>query len=81
MARTGIPMFLLDLRRIPGQGVVHDWLFAPQVFKSIDSVYANVKEDIQHWLKVPVHFDAVIFFENTTRAQPNPTSLIPRVLY
>ena len=81
MARTGIPMFLLDLRRIPGQGVVHDWLFAPQVFKSIDSVYANVKEDIQHWLKVPVHFDAVIFFENTTRAQPNPTSLIPRLLY
>jgi erythromycin esterase len=80
LAQTGIPMFLLDLRRLPGQGVVHDWFFAPRVFKSIDSVYANEK-DIQHWFKVPVHFDAVIFFENTTRAQPNPLSLIPRLLY
>jgi erythromycin esterase len=80
MARTGIPMFLLDLRCIPGPGVVHDWFFAPQVFKSIDSIYANEK-DIQHWFKVPVHFDAVIFFENTTRAHPNPNNLIPRLLY
>lgn len=80
MARTGIPIFLLDLRRIPGQGVVHDWFFVPQVFKSIDRVYANEK-DIQHWFKAPVHFDAVIFFENTTRAQLNPPSLLPRVFY
>jgi erythromycin esterase len=80
LARTGIPMFLLDLRRLPGPGVVHDWFFAPQVFKSIDSVYANEK-DIQRWFKVPVHFDAVIFFENTTRTHPNLSSLIPRLLY
>jgi erythromycin esterase len=80
LSRTGIPMFLLDLRRLPGQGVVHDWFFAPRVFKSIDSVFANEK-DIQHWFKVPVYFDAVIFFENTTRAQPNSMSLIPRILF
>jgi erythromycin esterase len=80
LSRTGIPMFLLDLRRLPGQGVVHNWFFAPRIFKSIDSVFANEK-DIQHWFKVPVYFDVVIFFENTTRSQPNPMSLIPRLLY
>lgn len=80
LARTGIPMFLLDLRRLPGQGVIHDWFFAPRVFKSIDSVFANEK-DIRHWFKVPVYFDALIFFENTTRSQPNPKSLIPRLIY
>ncbi len=80
MSRTGLRFFFLDLRRVPGSGIVHDWFFAPQVFKSIDSIYANEK-DIQHWFKVPVHFDAVIFFENTTRAHPNPNNLIPRLLY
>lgn len=80
MARTGIPIFILDLRRIPGSGVVHDWFFARHIFKSINSVYAD-ERDIQHWFKVPTYFDALIFFENTTAAQPNPDSLIPRLLY
>ena len=80
LARTGIPMFFLDLRRLPGTGVIYDWFYAPRIFKSIDSVFANEK-DIRHWFKVPVYFDAVIFFEDTTRAQPNPSSLMPRLLY
>ena len=80
MSRTGIPVFLLDLRGIPGEGMVHDWFSTPHEFKSIDSVFASEK-DIQHLFKLPAYFDAVIFFDKTSQTRPNPASPIPRLLY
>jgi erythromycin esterase len=76
MARTGMPVFFLDLRTIPSQGVVHDWFAAPHTFLWIDSVYASEK-DIKYQFKLPGTFDAVIFIEETSRARPNyPRSLL-----
>ncbi|MCP5047743.1 MAG: hypothetical protein GY940_11275 [bacterium] len=70
MARTGLPVFFLDLRGIPAQGLVHDWFAKPHVLKWIDSVFAN-ERDIRFLCKLPGTFDAVIFIEETSRSRPN----------
>jgi hypothetical protein len=70
MARTGMPLFLLDLRRIPGHGPVNKWFADGHILKWIDSVYASEK-DIKYLFHLPSIFDTVIFIEKTSGARPN----------
>jgi erythromycin esterase len=85
MARTGIPVFALDLRSIPASasgevGRVQEWFEAPHILKSIDSVFAD-EQDIRHLFRLPRLFDAVIFFENTTATRPVFLTPLPVTLF
>lgn len=73
MASTGMPLFFVDLRDLPGEGVVHNWFAAEQTFKWINSIY-ECEKDIKYLLKLQSIFDAVVFIETTTRARPLPSS-------
>jgi erythromycin esterase len=80
LSRTGIPVFLLDLRIIPSKGQVTEWFSRSHRFKSIDSVFAGQK-DIEHLFRLPDYFDAILFIDITTPTRPNPSSPVPRLFY
>lgn len=86
MSRTGIPIFMLDLRSIPAApasgkaAVIPQWFSAPHIVKSIDSVFAD-ERDIRHLFRLPRLFDAVIFLENTTAVRPVWLTPLPNTLF
>jgi len=65
LAATGIPVFALDLRRVPRQ--VADWLASPRQTRSIGGEYVeNAPYQYMYPLNIPKSFDALLFVEKTT---------------
>ena len=71
LAATGLPLFAIDLRRVPS-GPVGDWISAPHMTRSIGAVYSEAAAD-QFFVPMEVRktFDAILFVAKTTRARPN----------
>lgn len=63
LARTGIPMFVLDLRKAPEEGPVTEWLDRPWRLQS---------QDVYMRLEPAKAYDAVYFIDEITRAQKSP---------
>jgi erythromycin esterase len=81
-ARAGMPIFVLDLRRIPAEGTVAGWFDVPHPMREIGAVFAG-EEQMSHPVVLGDHYDGVIFVNETTRAQPvqqetNPSARVPR---
>ncbi|MCP5046041.1 MAG: hypothetical protein GY940_02645 [bacterium] len=76
MARTGVPVFLLDLRALPAEGIVKDWFDAPHNFRILGAAYMG-KWRIGNYQKLTGAFDATIYMDKTSRARPNPMGRRP----
>jgi erythromycin esterase len=72
-ASTGIPIFALDLRRLPKNGSVSEWFRQPQPARTVGAVYSEQSAGgyIQP-LNAPQSFDAMLFVKKTTAARKNP---------
>ena len=69
--RAGWPLCLLDLRRLPAEGPVAEWLRAPQLTRAVGSSFSG-EADMAMELALPEVYEAVVYVEATTRARPNP---------
>ncbi|HVS01034.1 MAG TPA: erythromycin esterase family protein, partial [Thermoanaerobaculia bacterium] len=69
--RAGLPLCLLDLRRLPPSGAVAEWFGRPQVMREIGSTFSS-EADMATEVVLPDQYEAVIYIETTTRARPNP---------
>lgn len=72
-ASAGVPIFALDLRKIPLVGPIRQWFQSPQTTRTIGALYDEAKPDafLFSW-PVSESFDAMFFIERTTRAIPRP---------
>lgn len=72
LAATGIPLFAIDLRKIPQNSPVGTWLSQPHKSRNIGAIFAN---DLDNQFSVDVtasrSFDALLFVEKTTAARKN----------
>jgi erythromycin esterase len=68
-ARTGLPIFVLDLRRIPAEGTVARWFDVPHPMREIGAVFAG-EEQMSRPVVLTDHYDGIIFVNETTRARP-----------
>lgn len=72
LARTGIPVFAIDLRQLPEKGPVAKWFDGTHPSRSIGAVYS---EDTAHlyWTtnRIKDEFDVLLFVEKTTAARGN----------
>jgi erythromycin esterase len=68
-ARTGKPLFALDLRALPAHGAVHDWFAAQHPIREAGAVFAS-ERSITAAEILPALYDAVIYVDKTTRARP-----------
>jgi erythromycin esterase len=73
LARAGPPLFALDLRRAPADGVVADWLRSRLRTRSIGGVYNESMATLFDRRSLTRSCDALLFVEKTTAARPNPT--------
>ncbi|HEX5720919.1 MAG TPA: erythromycin esterase family protein [Thermoanaerobaculia bacterium] len=69
--RAGLPLGLLDLRRLPPSGAVSEWFRSPQVVRKIGSTFTS-EADMATEVVLPALYETVIYIEATTRARPNP---------
>jgi hypothetical protein len=70
LAATGIPIFALDLRRVPVQDPAVRWLQEDHSSRSIGAVYSDATAHV-YWSETRQRnaFDAVLFVEKTTAAR------------
>jgi erythromycin esterase len=66
LARVGPPVFVLDLRRAPAEGPVHDWLHTQRRLRS---------QDMDMLLTPAEAYDVVYYVAEASRATPNPAAL------
>lgn len=69
LARTDLPIFVLDLRQLPHEGTVANWFKVPHPMRSIGAVFAG-EEQMSHPVVPGDHYDGIIFVNETTRARP-----------
>jgi erythromycin esterase len=69
LARTGIPVFMLDLRHADED--VAAWLQEPQVTREIGAFF-ETPEDMHQTIVPMARYDVLAFVARTTRARPNP---------
>lgn len=72
--------YIVPLRSAPSDGPVGRWLSSPHLMYSVGAIYSDSMPAEQYMAPTVLGkaFDGLIFIEQTTRAQPNPTG-IPRV--
>ena len=70
LAASGIPIFALDLKRIPTDRSVASWLKEPHRTRSIGAVYSETS-DYFNDIAPQANFDAILFVNHTTAALPN----------
>jgi erythromycin esterase-like protein len=75
LSGAGAPTVVLDVRRPPTEARAAAWFAAPRAWRDIGNRFDGA--DARHYvpLKVPEHFDAVVFVERTTRARPTPAAV------
>jgi erythromycin esterase len=71
LTRTGLPLFLLDLRHLDEDA--SQWLQRPQVTREIGAFFEN-PEDMCHTIVPAARYDVIAFVARTTSARPNPRS-------
>jgi erythromycin esterase len=74
LARTGIPVFVVDLRRVDDD--VAPWLREPCVTREIGAFFES-PEEMCETIVPAARYDLLAFIARTTRARPNPR-LTPR---
>ena len=72
LAATGIPLFAVDLRRVPANGAAAKWLSKPQKMRSIGAVYSEGLKNKAFTETTPRDFDVLFFVQRTTAARENP---------
>lgn len=72
LAATGIPLFAIDLRKIPQNSPAGTWLSEPHKSRNIGALFGN-DMDNQFLVNVAASrsFDALLFVERTTAARKN----------
>jgi erythromycin esterase len=69
LARTGVPVFLLDLRHVKDDVAL--WLQELQITREIGAFFQD-PEDMCKRIIPMARYDVIAFIANTTRARPNP---------
>jgi erythromycin esterase len=69
LARTGIPVFMLDLRQVDDD--LAPWLQEPQLTREIGAFFDD-PEDMCKTIVPMARYDVLAFIAKTTRARPNP---------
>jgi erythromycin esterase-like protein len=71
MGEVGLSVFALDLRQIPSEGPVGDWLAESRATRFIGAGFwpPQAGRSVSHW---PSLYDAMLFVSETTSARPNP---------
>lgn len=70
LAATGVPLFALDLRKVPEEPPA-SWFRDPHPMRNIGAGYADGYDAYYYSdLALPQAFDALLFVEKTTRARP-----------
>ena len=74
LAGAAVPLFVLDIRRVPSDGPVGAWWRKPHKERTIGAMYNESAPD-NFWMPlVPVNnYDALFFVEKTTAAKANPS--------
>lgn len=75
LAASGIPIFVLDLNRIPADSSAAAWLKKPQRTRSIGAVYSEASNYFTE-LSPQANFDAILFVNHTTAAVPNTSTAV-----
>ena len=70
LASTGLPLFLVDLRKAPRSGPVAAWLAQDQRSRQVGSIYSDDWERTYRRLHVTQSFDLLLFVERTSAARP-----------
>jgi erythromycin esterase len=70
LARTGIPMFMVDLRRVADD--VAPWFREPQTTREIGAFFEG-EEAMRETIVPMARYDLLAFIAKTTRARPNPS--------
>lgn len=72
LAATGIPLFAIDLRKIPRTSAVETWFSQPHRSRNIGALFGD-DMDRQFLVDItaPASFDALLFVERTTAARKN----------
>ena len=68
-SRAGMPLLVLDLRRLPNKGPVREWFDAPHARLETGAVFISQRQ-MTVVDALPRKFDAVIYVDKTTRARP-----------
>jgi erythromycin esterase len=69
LARTGIPAFMVDLRRVDDH--VAQWLREPRVTREIGAFFGS-QEAMCETIVPAARYDLLAFIARTTQARPNP---------
>lgn len=73
LAATGIPLFAIDLTKVPQSTPAGMWLSQPHKSRNIGAMYSN---DMENQFLVDLNaassFDVLLFVERTTAARKNP---------
>ncbi len=72
LSSTGLPLFALDVRKLPKDGEVAAWAAEPRLSRSIGAVYRG-PDDPSSLVNSPVHdmFDVILFVEKTSASRGN----------
>jgi erythromycin esterase len=72
LSSTGLPLFALDVRKLPKDGPVAAWAAEPHLSRSIGAVYGG-PDDPSSLVDSPVHdmFDVILFVNKTSAAHAN----------
>lgn len=72
LASTGIPILALDLRQLPTQGAVAEWLDQPHLTRSIGAIYSDQSPDNYFSNQRPQGaYDVLLFVAKTSAARGN----------
>ena len=64
---TDLPRFFLDLRRLPSDPAVRDWVSTPHPFRSLGAAYRpSTPEDFIEPARLPEQYDVMIYFQDTS---------------
>lgn len=75
-ARAGMPLFVLDLRRLPASGNNTNWFGNEHPARDIGNRFSQENErDYYSTLILPKHYDLVIYTDTTTRARPTKQAI------
>lgn len=73
LSRTGVGNFFLDLRTLPGDPVIQEWVRTPLVTQGFGWANHEIEKSYRA-LNFKALFDGVVFIEPTTPSRPTPNA-------
>jgi erythromycin esterase len=70
LGSAGIPFLAMDLRQMPKEGPVAEWLSQPRDTRSIGAVYSETTSSVQ-MMRPQDSYDVLLFINKTTAARAN----------